>query len=251
MCQTPAPAFTRNIPLARRACVHAMWDLTPTSTRREWMRTDFGVLHRVGGRGGSLMRAVFAVGATLLLLACRPPVGVSRVSPRIVTQELTRSALNSTSPSAFSQNVLHPRNVSERFQTDPEGALEALHQLVVQGQGRHNTLVALAELSSRHADRTRKKSYYLESAVCAWAFLFPGEDEERPDEFDPRLRIASDLYNRALTRGLSSADDSVVDLRSGLYLSPSGTRSRCTSSRTRCVGPAASWSISCLRPSSG
>src|SRR5262249_31838638 len=42
------------------------------------------------------------------------------------------------------------------------------------------------------------------------------------DEFDPRLRIAADLYNRGLTRALSSRDGSVVELRSGLYSLPFG-----------------------------
>jgi len=149
-------------------------------------------------------------------------VGVTRVSPRIVTQELTQSALNSSSPNTFSQNVLHRRNLTERFRRDPEGALEALHQLTVQGRGRENTPFALAELSFRYADSTGKRSFYLEAVVCAWAFLFPADDGERPDELDPRLRIAADLYNRGLTRALSSPNGSVVDLRSGLYPLPFG-----------------------------
>jgi len=144
----------------------------------------------------TLMRRVFAVAVGVLLVACRPPVGVTRVSPRIVTQELTQSALNSSSPSTFSQNVLHRRNLTERFRRDPEGALEALHQLTVQGRGRENTLFALAELSFRYADSTGKRSFYLEAVVCAWAFLFPADDGERPDELDPRLRIAADLLDK-------------------------------------------------------
>ena len=173
-------------------------------------------------RDGALTRAVFAVGAALLLAACAAPVGVSRVSPRTVTHELTRSALNSATPSAFSQNVLHRWNLTERFRRDPEGVLAELHQLVVRERGRDQTLFALAELSFLHADDTRKQDYYFQSAVSAWAFLFPGGDTERPDEFDPRLRIAADLYNRALTRALSSADGSVVNLRAGLYALPFG-----------------------------
>jgi pimeloyl-ACP methyl ester carboxylesterase len=173
------------------------------------------------------MRSVFAAGAALLLtswglVACGPPVGVSRVSPRIVSSELTQSALNSTSPSLFSQNVLHRRNLTELFRRDPEAALERLHRLSVQEGGRDNDLFALAELSFRHADDTRKREYYLESAVCAWAFLFPGSAGTPPDEFDPRLRIAADLYNRGLTQALASPDGSVVDLRSGLYPLPFG-----------------------------
>lgn len=168
------------------------------------------------------MRRVFVACAALLLGACRPPVGVSRVSPRIVTSELTQSALNSGRPSLFSENVLHRRNLTERFRTDPEAALETLRQLTVREGGRDNDLFALAELSFKHADDTRRRDYYLESAVCAWAFLFPGSAGTPPDAFDPRLRIAADLYNRGLTKALSSPDGSVVDLRSGLYPLPFG-----------------------------
>jgi len=171
---------------------------------------------------GRTLHAVLAAGATLLLVACGPPVGVSRVSPRDVSRDLTRSALNSDTPSEFSQNVLHRWDLRERFRRDPETALARLHQLVVEGRGRDTTVFALAELSFAHADATGKLDYYLQAAVAAWAFLFPGGEGERPDEFDPRLRIAADVYNRGLTRALSSADGSEVDLRSGLYPLPFG-----------------------------
>ncbi len=168
------------------------------------------------------MRVALAAGAALLVVACGPPVGVSRVSPRAVTSELTRSALNADRPSVFSQNVLHRWNLGAALRRNPEDALGRLHRLVVEGRGRNDTLFALAELSFAHAEATRKRDYYLQSAVSAWAFLFPGASDEPPNEFDPRLRIAADLYNRGLTKALASADGSVVDLRSGLYPLPFG-----------------------------
>jgi pimeloyl-ACP methyl ester carboxylesterase len=164
-----------------------------------------------------------AVAATaLLLVACGPPVGVRRVSPRAVSSELTESALNSSSPSLFSRNVLARRNLTELFRTNPDAALERLHAVVVGGDGRSNALFALAELSFLHADDTGRRDYYLLASVAAWAFLFPAGAAEPPDPFDPRLRIAADLYNRGLTRALSSADGRTVDLRSGLYTLPFG-----------------------------
>ena len=168
------------------------------------------------------MRAILAASLALLLVACGPPVRVSRVSPRTISRELTRSALNSGTPSLFSRNVLHRSNLTELFRRDPAGALDKLHQLVIQEPDRESTLFALAELTFNHADNTRNRSYYLASAVFAWAFLFPGSDEEPPNPFDPRLRITADLYNRALTRAFASADGSVVDLRSGVYPLPFG-----------------------------
>src|SRR5262249_62363792 len=89
---------------------------------------------------------VLAAGALLLLVACGPPVGVSRVSPREVSRDLTRSALSSNRPSQFSDNVLHRWDLRERFRRDPESALARLHQLAVEGRGRDTTLFALAEL---------------------------------------------------------------------------------------------------------
>src|SRR5262249_29324018 len=69
---------------------------------------------------GCTLRGMLAAGMTLLLVvACGPPVGVSRVSPREVSRDLTRSALNSTTPSEFSENVLHRWDLRERFRRDP------------------------------------------------------------------------------------------------------------------------------------
>ena len=57
------------------------------------------------------------------------------------------------------------------------------------------------------------------AALYAWSYLFGGH---APDPFDPRLRVASDLYNRALTEGLSTADGEYVDLHGGTFPLPFG-----------------------------
>src|SRR5262245_42223952 len=122
-------------------------------------------------------------------------------------------------------NVLHRWNLSELFRRDPEGALKRLHQLVTEEvEGREHTLFALAEASFEYAERTSRQEFYLEAAVSAWAFLCPGGGAEPPNAFAPRLHIATDLYNRGLTRALSSADDAVVELRAGLYALPFGQK---------------------------
>jgi pimeloyl-ACP methyl ester carboxylesterase len=59
--------------------------------------------------------------------------------------------------------------------------------------------------------------------VYAYAFLFPGGDHAPPDPLDPRLRLASDLYNRGITEGFTSEDDKRVELRGGTFELPFGT----------------------------
>jgi pimeloyl-ACP methyl ester carboxylesterase len=86
-------------------------------------------------------------------------------------------------------------------------------------------LFALAEMAFLHGDKSKDRSYFLATVVYAYAFLFPALPADRPNAFDPRLRIAADLYNLALTRGLAAGDGEHVDLRAGDYQLPFGTLS--------------------------
>ena len=103
-------------------------------------------------------------GALLLLVACSTPSGLPGCR-RAVTLELTRSALNSNTPSLFSQNVLHRWNPTDRFRRNSAAALERLHQLAVQEWGCDQTPFALAELSFTHAENTERKNFSLLAAV--------------------------------------------------------------------------------------
>ena len=165
---------------------------------------------------------LLVVGLAALVAACGPPINVQRVSPRTVTADLTRSALNGGVLSLPSQNTLYRWNLTDRFRNDPEGTLAALHDLVVTGRAGDSSVFALAELSFRYADVSHKREYYLASAVYAYGFLFPGEAGEPPGNLDPRARVAADLYNRGLTEAFTSDDGSHVDLRSGVYPLPFG-----------------------------
>jgi len=79
------------------------------------------------------MRLV-VVGLMVVAVACGPPITVRRVSPRTVTADLTKSALNAGVPSVPTQNTLYRWNLTDRFENDPEGAIAALHDLVVSGK---------------------------------------------------------------------------------------------------------------------
>lgn len=169
-----------------------------------------------------LARGCVVLVLTLGVAACGPPITVRRVPARQVSAELARSALNSDSPSVFSENVLNRWALTEPFRRDPATALAALHERLRGLRHPAGTLFALAELCFKHAEDSGRRDYDLAAAVFAYAFLFPDAAADRPDRFDPRLRIATDLYNRALTRGFASPDGSQVDLRSGVFALPFG-----------------------------
>jgi pimeloyl-ACP methyl ester carboxylesterase len=158
----------------------------------------------------------------LLLAACAAPVTVERVDPRTVHRELTANVLTVGEESGASRNVLYRWDLTERFESDPEGALAQLHAAVAGGRAGRDELFTLAELSFLHAERTGKQEYYLAAAVYAYALLFPNGAADPLYPVDPRLRVAADLYNRGLTSGFASADRSVIELRGGTWALPFG-----------------------------
>ena len=158
----------------------------------------------------------------LLLATCAVPVTVERVDPRTVHRELTANVLTVGEESGASRNVLYRWDLTERFESDPEGALAQLHDAVTSGRAGRDELFTLAELSFLHAEQTGKQEYYLAAAVYAYALLFPHGAADPLYPVDPRLRVAADLYNRGLTSAFASADRSVVELRGGTRALPFG-----------------------------
>ena len=166
------------------------------------------------------LRLIFFV--AFLLAACAAPVTVERVDPRTVHRELTANVLTVGEESGASRIVLDRWDLTERFESDPEGALAQLHAAVTDERAGRDELFALAELSFLHAEQTGKQEYYLAAAVYAYALLFPQGAAEPLYPVDRRLRVAADLYNRGLTSAFASADRSVVELRGGTRPLPFG-----------------------------
>lgn len=178
---------------------------------------------RTSPRASSRLRALVVVlGSLVLLAACSPPIGVKRADPRTVHRLLTTNVLSAEKLSNPTQNVLYRRDLFAKFADEPEATIAELHAAVVTGKGGKDDLCALAELSFMHAENTRKRSYYLASVVYAYAFLFPGEGHHPPDPFDPRLRLAADLYNRGMTEGFKAKEGAEVELRAGTFELPFG-----------------------------
>lgn len=164
-----------------------------------------------------------SAGILLLLAACAAPVQVERVDPRVVQRELTSNVISTGDLSEPTQIVLHRRDLADAFENYPEQTIASLHGAATVGKPDPDLLFALSELSFYHAEHTGKPAYYLASAVYAYAFLFPEDPEQRPNRFDPRVRTASDLYNRSLTSSFASADRSRVVLQPGRFDVPFGT----------------------------
>jgi hypothetical protein len=150
-----------------------------------------GICFRASGTGWRPPLNAAAGSLLLVLAACATPIQVERADPRAVESELTSNMISTGELSEPTQIVLHRQDLTERFASDPEAAITILHRIVTTGEPDPDALFALAEMSFRHAEDGGKQAYYLAAAVYAFAFLFPDDPAQRPDRFDPRLRIAS------------------------------------------------------------
>ncbi|MFN8628277.1 MAG: hypothetical protein U0587_20175 [Candidatus Binatia bacterium] len=163
-----------------------------------------------------LMLALF-VGA-----GCSSPVGIKRVGEQAVYRQLRASELSRGRPSPFSMQFLERLSMADRYQADPPGALARLNA-GLGGPDEHDRLFALSELCYAYADGTHDRAYYLAAALYAYAFLFPEGGVDPPIASDPRLRLALDLYNRAIANGLATGSGEEVDLRARRFTLPFGT----------------------------
>jgi pimeloyl-ACP methyl ester carboxylesterase len=157
----------------------------------------------------------------LLAPACATPIGVVRGGTEEVHRELTANVLSAGRPSEWSTQVLHRNYLFERFDDDPAGTLAALHQLL-RSAATVDRLFALAELSFLHAERSGQHDYYLAAAAYAYAFLLPEHEESPIRPIDPRGRLAVDLYNLGISRGLRDAGGETVVLEAGTRTLPFG-----------------------------
>jgi pimeloyl-ACP methyl ester carboxylesterase len=167
-------------------------------------------------------------GFALLASGCSTPVGVTHVDIQTAYRIHTESALSAEQPSEPSKMVLRRLGMLDRFDAEPDKVLAELHA-GLKPTDDDDRLFALAELSFLHADRSHDRAYFLASAVYAWALLFPDNavgTRLRPS--DPRFRLAYDLYNQAVAKGLRMAPGKGVDkdevrLEPGIHKLPFGT----------------------------
>jgi pimeloyl-ACP methyl ester carboxylesterase len=164
----------------------------------------------------SITRSVSRWAIALALIAlfasgCATPVGVSRLNEQAAHRKLNANVLSAGKPSAHSTQILERSKLGQRYKKEPQAVLAELNS----GLGKpdeHDRLFALSELSFAHAESSHNQSYFLASAAYAYAFLFPADPADAPGPYDPRLRLAVDLYNRGIALGLATKDGKEVDL---------------------------------------
>jgi pimeloyl-ACP methyl ester carboxylesterase len=158
----------------------------------------------------------------LLTAGCQTPVGVERVDASTAQHELTANALTADELSPSARNVLRRWVLSERYDDDPAGAIAALHTIATDGRGDEDEVITLAEMAYLYAEKTHQRPYFLGAAIYSLAFLFPEKGLKSPSPYDPRLRLAADLYSLGIIHAFASADDTAVEFKSGSYQAPFG-----------------------------
>lgn len=197
----------------------------PSKRLSECVTGGFGAMVRVTRVVPTQQIALGLCYAVWLLVAagCATPVGVERVSAETGDRELAANVLNAEELSPSARNVLRRWALSERYDSDPAGAITALHVIAVDGRGGSDELATLAEMAFLYAEKSRRQPYFLAAAIYAYAFMFPDDKHESPSPYDPRLRLAADLYNLGIVKGFASAEGATIEIRDGNYALPFGS----------------------------
>ncbi|HEU4427721.1 MAG TPA: hypothetical protein VFT98_03120, partial [Myxococcota bacterium] len=168
-------------------------------------------------------RLLLALAWLGVISGCASPVGVDRFDPKKVRRELAASVLTGDTPSALSRQTLDREDLELRWEEDPAEALRELHARLDDPVERADRLFALAELSFQRAQSAKDPAWFRASAIYAYAFLFPSDATLRPRFFDPRTRLAMELYNQALTEGFREGEGDTVVFRGGSFALPFGS----------------------------
>jgi pimeloyl-ACP methyl ester carboxylesterase len=180
-------------------------------------------------------RGLLLAGA-LVLAGCTQGITVREVSRPPLSESWRSSAITCGEPSPRTWQTLYELDLADQYKRQPIVALQSLHALAAQAPS-SELLFALAELSylngvkAEKTDRTQAVALYYLCAGYAYHYLFSGDcqmprdgEVHRPPEriFDPRFRLACDLYNTGLAKCIDHAQKvGRLDPRQKLLL-PSG-----------------------------
>jgi len=113
-----------------------------------------------------------------------------------------RSALNAKQPSEYSLRYLRRHDVVQAYAENPRKVLADMDRALCSDPTREQLFV-LSELSYQAGVQAKTESedarlYFLSATRYGYAFLFAKDAGPLLSEFDPRFRIAIDLYNHSL-----------------------------------------------------
>jgi|GEM_PF-530675 len=206
---------------------------------------------------GSSSAALCAVlAASLAFCACSSGrIGLVQVSPDSEYSQSNQSALVGPTLSNSTRTTLRRQDLLADCEADLPACIRHLHGVATRGAGGSDETFALAELSFFAGEKLvreghsagataaptrwgRKlhhagvagpspigaaaRSRFLASALYAYAFLFPEDDEARVSFLDPRTRMAADLYARGLAQAFSNTQPGGMFVAGGQYRLPFG-----------------------------
>jgi pimeloyl-ACP methyl ester carboxylesterase len=179
------------------------------------------------------MRLGLLLAGAVVLAGCSQGITVRQVNRPLISESWRSSAITCGEPSPRTWQTLNELDLVETYKRQPTAALASLHAHAVK-EPTSERLFALAELSYLNGTKSEKTdatqavaSYYL-CAGYAYHYLFSGDcqvprhgEVVRPPEriFDPRFRLACDLYNTGLAKCIDAAQKvGRLDPRQQLFL---------------------------------
>jgi hypothetical protein len=153
--------------------------------------------------------------------ACAVPVKADDVGSEKVYSRLHENVLTGAEPSVAARLTIERAGLVELYEKNPAEALLALHRAAESADTRER-LYGLAELSLDEGIRTDDRRWFLGAAVYAYFYLFGDADAPPPGPFDPRFRLACDVYARGLAGAFRDEDSGEFRPRSGLLPLPLG-----------------------------
>jgi pimeloyl-ACP methyl ester carboxylesterase len=158
---------------------------------------------------------------TAALAGCSCGIGVRHVGEAPLLADLQASAIDNGELSPRTLQTLRQLDFDTLFHRSPSETVARLHTLALRDE-QPEYLFALAELcyhlgrtAERHDDPEAVACYYL-CAGYAYHYLFKSGPLGSATAFDPRFRLACDVYNLGLTKCLRTA-------QRGGRLDPRGT----------------------------
>jgi hypothetical protein len=147
---------------------------------------------------------VALAGLLSLIGGCGPHIVVRGIDDDAWFRRTTRSGLTGLEPSVYTAVRLRQRDLSTWNHASRVDAIRTLQREVEQTQSRELVL-ALAELCYVDAKYEPDPSpasvrMYVSALLYAYAYLFDDSLGEFAHAFDPRVRLACDIYNRSLAK---------------------------------------------------